>query len=1008
MLSMSAHLIAFVIAFVATLLTLPVVSAAASRLGAIDVPGELSIHTRPTPRTGGLAIIVGFLIATAYVWWSRTLATESQAVLPGVLAGGVIIALAGFLDDVRRISPLSKLLGQFLAASVAIGLGVQTHFLPLAGIGLALTLFYLVGSANAVNWLDGMDGLAGGLTLIASICLGLVAIIQGNELVAVLAFALMGAVLGFLPFNFPRARVFMGDVGSLFLGFILASLGVLLADQPYNLLRFVAPLAVLGVLILNTVLALARRLLRREDLFSGDRDHTYDILARQWGSRWAVGITWAVSAFLGCVAVVAAWVEGWSGMTLVALATWMVLWLAKLSGVLAPLTLQEAQEREPSGWPSVVRAAIRALAYLSRRYMHPVLLDLATAVLSFYLALILRFSGQPGDAASMSRYAGQLTELIFFIAFIFAVSASFFGLYTRIWRYSTSQDTFAILGSGMVGTLAVLVMDLGWGAERPIPVSVVLMGGLLTTVGFVALRHRQQFIEEVLRRSDKADASSQRVLVVGAGEAGQHLARQMQNHDSRYRLVGFVDDDPEKTGLQVYGARVVGTISQIPDLVVQHQAGLVVVAMHQVSRERMNEIFEVCQKSSARIQILPDVMEQLDGTNGHATFRDLALEDLLGRTPREIDEAACRSLITGKVILVTGAAGSIGSELCQQVARYDPAQILALDQNETGLYDLGLEFGEREYPLTLVVGDVSDNRRMEVVWREYRPEVVFHCAAYKHVPMLEACPSEAVKTNVLGTLVAATFSQRFGTERFIFISSDKAACPVNVMGATKRVGELLVTALQNMNGEDTKFSVVRFGNVLGSRGSVVPTFAHQIARGGPVTVTHPQMKRFFMSIEEAVSLVIQAGAFTAGGDIFALDMGEQVYIDDLARKMIRLQGLRVDEDIHVEYVGVRPGEKLSENLFCPVCEVLESTRHRSITRVQNYNDLSWASLISNVGQMIELARQNSGDLDKLRTLLFGVARLACPQGCVGEPDALTQNVALSVDYGGSKRDDTAL
>jgi FlaA1/EpsC-like NDP-sugar epimerase/UDP-N-acetylmuramyl pentapeptide phosphotransferase/UDP-N-acetylglucosamine-1-phosphate transferase len=993
------------IALTTTLLAMPVAGAVAPRLGAMDIPGRSSTYTRPVPRTGGLAMLVGFLAAGVYVWWSGAWATESCAWLPGVLIGGVLIAGAGFLDDVRRISPLSKLLGQFLAASAAIGLGVQMRFLPIAGVGLALTLLQLVGSANAVNWLDGMDGLAGGVSVIAALSLGLVATIQGHAAVAALALALAGSGLGFLPFNFPRARIFMGDVGSLFLGFNLAALGVLLVDRSYDPLGLVILWTVLGIPMLNLILALVRRFRRHDDLFTGDRDHLHDVLARRWGNLRAVMLTWAASALLGAGAAAATWLKGWARVLPVALTVGGTLWLMKLSGALA---LPPSREVEGAG-VSDERSVSHAWAHLSRRYMHPVLLDLATTVVSFYLALLLRFSGvQPGDVALISRYAGQLAELIFFIACVFAVSASLFGLYGRMWRYSSSHDTLAILGSGVMGTLAVLATDLGLGAERPIPISVVLMGGLLTTVGFVVLRHRQQFIEEVLRRSAKADAASQRVLVVGAGEAGQHLARQMQNHDGRYRLVGFVDDDPEKTGLQVYGARVVGTVSQIPDLVARHQAGLVVVAMDQVSRERMNEIFEVCQRSSARIQILPDVMEQLDGANGPATFRDLTLKDLLGRASREIDETACRSLIAGRVVLVTGAAGSIGSELCRQVARYGPAHILALDQNETGLYDLGLELEEGKPPLVLLVGDVADAGRMEAIWREHRPALVFHCAAYKHVPMLETCPSEAVKANVLGTLVAATMSQRFGAERFIFISSDKAACPVNVMGATKRVGELLVIALQNMNDDDTRFSVVRFGNVLGSRGSVVPTFVHQIARGGPVTVTHPQMRRFFMSVEEAVSLVIQAGAFTAGGDIFVLDMGEQVYIADLARKMIRLQGLRVGEDIHIAYVGARPGEKLAENLFCPVCEVLEPTRHRSITRVQSYEDLAWASLVSDVSRMAELAQQGSEDSNALRTLLFEVARLACPPECPGEPDALTQNVAWNVDYGGPKRDDTAL
>lgn len=601
---MLVHVTVFLIAFATALLLVPAASAIASRLGALDVPGELAIHTRPVPRTGGLAMFAAFLAATTYAWWNGVLASEQSGLLWGILIGGTLIALAGLLDDVNRISPLQKFLWQFLAASVAIGLGVQTRFLLLAGVGLALTLLYLVGSANAVNLLDGMDGLAGGVVAIAALCFGLIANLRGDGSVAVLALALVGAVLGFLPYNFPRARIFMGDVGSLFLGFVLASFAVLLTDRPYGLLRFAIPLAVLGVPVLDTALAMACRFRHRNDLFSGDRDHTYDILGRRWGNRRAVVTTWAVSALLGGAAVAADCVDGWPGMVLVILAAGIVLWLTKVSGVLAPLA---SASHEGGGLG-------RALAHLRCRYMHPVLLDLAVIVAAFYLALGLRFSGErPGDVAEALHYAGLLTNHIFFVAFVFAVSGSIFGLYNHIWRYASSQEAVAILGAGGTGTVVVLIADLLWGANRPIPISIVLMGGLMTTAGFVALRYRQRLISGALwRLRIEVDTTRKRTLIVGAGEAGQLLAWQMQHHDGRYLPVGFADDDPDKVGLQIHGVRVLGTTSQIPGLVARHRAALIVIAIHKVSRERLREIFDVCQESNARIHILPDVMAQLD------------------------------------------------------------------------------------------------------------------------------------------------------------------------------------------------------------------------------------------------------------------------------------------------------------------------------------------------------------------------------------------------------------
>jgi FlaA1/EpsC-like NDP-sugar epimerase/UDP-N-acetylmuramyl pentapeptide phosphotransferase/UDP-N-acetylglucosamine-1-phosphate transferase len=994
---MLTYLAVFVIACVTTLILLPLTGAVISRLRA----GRLSIRFWPVPRTGGLAIYGGFLVAVAYAWLRGAITTESSALLQGVLIGGGMVALTGLWSDVRGDSILSMLLWQFVAAAVAMGYGVQAGFLPGRGLGLALTFLYLVGCASAVNRLGGTNGLVGGVSLVAALSLGLIAALRGNGLVGALAVALGGSVLGFLPSNFPSARVSEGDMGSLFLGFSLASLAVLLADRPHDPLCFVVPPVVLGVPVFGLALALMRRLWQRDGLFSRDRDYPFDLLARQWGGRRLAGRAAAVSLFLGGAAVIATWAQGWWGVALVAVAVGIVLWAARASGVLAglassvssdaPSILPDASSVSSdasslSSDPLAPQGARRRLAGLAaqvrRRYALPVLFDLATVVAAFYLALGLRFSGElAGDLANLVRYAGLLANLILFVACVFVTSGAVFGLYSRIWRYASGQEVVSILGAGGLGTLVVLIVDLLWTAGRPIPLSVVLMGGLLSTVSLTALRYRQRLLTGLLWRLGlEADTNRQRTLIVGAGEEGQLLARRMQHRDGHYVPVGFVDDDLEKVGLQVHGVPVLGAIDRIPDLVARHRAGMVVIAMPGVGRKRLNEIFDICQESSARIQVLPDVMAHLAGTNGTKALRDLTIEDLLGRPPRAVDEAACRSLVAGKVVLVTGAAGSIGSELCRQVALYAPARVLALDQDETGLYNLGLDLGS-DVPLDLLIGDVSDRERLEAIWRQHRPAVVFHCAAYKHVPMLEQCPAEAVKTNVLGTLVPAALSQEWGTDHFIFVSTDKAACPINVLGASKRVGELLMLAMQDSGHDSTRFSVVRFGNVLGSRGSVVPTFSRQIERGGPVTITHPHMERFFMSVQEAASLVIQAGAYTTGGDLFVLDMGEEVRIEEVARKVIRLQGLRVGRDIEIAVTGVRPGEKLSEILSCPVCEVLEPTQHGSILHVQNHHDLPLGDLASQVGRMIDLAKQGTGDSGELRTLLFDAARLPCPADC---------------------------
>lgn len=960
----------FLVAFLTALVLVPLARAAATRLGLMDVPGELAIHTRPVARTGGLAIFVGFIAGAAWARWSGALSGEQANAWWGVLIGGTIMALAGLLDDVRRISPLQKFLCQFLAASVAIGLGVHLGFLPLSGLGLALTLLYMVGSANAVNLLDGMDGLAGGVCAIAALSLGLIGAMRGDQLVTLLGLALAGAVLGFLPFNLPRASIFMGDAGSLFLGFTLAGLGVLLADRPYNVLRFAVPLLVLAVPLADTVLALARRFRRRDDLFTGDRDHSYDILARRWGPGRTVLAFWGLSVVLGGAALGAAWVDGLPGMAAVLLAAAGLLWLARRSGVLLPLR---------SGGSG--GGLQESLARLRQRYMHPALLDLLVVVLAFYLALVLRFSGErPGDLQELVRYGNLLTGTIFFIAFAFALSGSVFGLYDRMWRYASAHDVGAILAAGSVATGVVLVADLLRGAQRPIPLSVVLMGGGITTAALVALRYRQRLIAGPLwRLGVEIDTTHQRALIVGAGEAGQQLAWQMLHQDGRCRPVGFVDDDPAKLGLQVHGVRVLGTVAQVEELAQRHQADLVVVAIHRRGPEQMGRIFDACQRSGVRVQVLPDLLDRLGGPGGPEAVRDLTIEDLLGRPPVQADQTACRELIEGRVVLVTGAAGSIGSEVCRQAARHRPERLVALDRDERGLCELGRELEGNDRAAVTLVGDVSDLECMDALWRAVRPATVFHCAAYQDVAMLQRRPREAVKTNVLGTLVAASLAQRWGAECFVFVSTDKAVCPASVLGASKRVGELLVQAVQGRGDGSTRLCAVRFGNALGGRGGVVAVFERQIAQGGPVTLTDPGMKRYFMGLSEAAGLLIQAGALTAGGDLFLLDMGEEVAIADLAQRMIRLRGLRVGEDIAVVTTGARPGEKLQEMLLCPVLEQAGPTAHPAVLRLENHRPLPRGDLVMRVDHMLSLARQ--GREEGLAELLFGTARLLCPEGC---------------------------
>ena len=960
------------LSFLLALLLTPLARRLAPLLGAVDVPVTgLSIHAIPIPRTGGLAMLAAFLGAMGAAGALGLAPPEDTLPLMGVLVGAVIVALAGLLDDVRHVSPITKMLWQLLGAAIAVGLGVQVGTVPLAGAGFALGVVYLAGGANALNLLDGMDGLAAGVTAIAALFLAGLAALQGHALALVLALALAGAALGFLPYNFPRASLFMGDVGSLTLGFTLAAVAALLANRPGDLGWFLAPLLVIALPVVDTALAMARRFMHLGDLFTGDREHVYDLATRRGLSNTAtVLLMYAVTLALGLTALAVAILPPLFGVPLA---------LAALLALVAAGVWLGALGRR-------VGDPVAALRRVARRYTYTILLDAFLVAAGYYAALGLRLSGEmPGDLDYLTHYARAMAPYVPFVVLVYLLGNAIFGLYNRLWRYASSQECVNILGAVGVATGVVLVADLLWGHDRPIPLSVVLLAGGMAAVAFMALRYRFRLVTGTLWRLGLIARAGEerpplRTLIVGAGEAGQLLAWRMQHHSTGYQVVGFVDDDPDKAGMRVHGARVFGDCTAIPHLAQQHQVDLIAIAIHNASRPALIRIVDRCLETPARVKIVPDLLAQLGLPTALINLRDVTIDDLLGRPPIPVDEAACRAVLSDKVVLVTGAAGSIGAEICRQAVGFAPRLLVALDHNETGLYDLGQELcgAAGPVPVRYAVGDVTDTVRLAALFADCRPQVVFHCAAYKHVPLMQFCPSAAVKTNVGGTMTLAWLAEECAVERFIYISSDKAVFPQSVMGATKRVSEMFMSTLRS--GNPTRFATVRFGNVLGSRGSVVPTFAAQIDAGGPVTVTHPEMRRYFMSIQEAVSLVIQAAAFTTGGDMFILDMGEEVCIDALARRMIRLRGLRPETDVAIRYTGPRPGEKMRELLACPAYETLEETAHPRVRQVHWRNHLD-TSLWTEVQRVVDLAEE--GQDDEVEAALFALARRDCHAACPG-------------------------
>ncbi len=567
---------------------------------------------------------------------------------------------------------------------------------------------------------------------------------------------------------------------------------------------------------------------------------------------------------------------------------------------------------------------------VNRHRVWQVFADGALVALAWWLAFQLRFDhGLPPYYGTLFRRTILLVLAIKLIVFIA------FGFYNRWWRYVSTRDMWGAARGVLAGSL---VADMTVYFASPVngvrlPRSIAAMDLLLTLAFVAGTRLLARSIIE--RPVSGIVARGKEVLIVGAGDAGQLIIREMQrNRGLDYTPIGLVDDDPRKKNLRVHGVRVLGRTDELVHILRDNKPDEVLIAIPSAAGEVRQRIVDVAASEGVPLKTLPALQELISGDlNLARQIRPVQVEDVLGREPVEVDLDAIASYIAGETVLVTGAGGSIGSELCRQIARMGAARLVLVDQAETPLFEIERELvDERDFPAAMpVLGDIGDRGKMRQVFERYRPAVVFHAAAYKHVPLLEANPLESVRNNILTTKVLAEVAVEFGAARFVLISSDKAANPKNLLGQSKAVCEWIVEAFGNRDDVATRFVAVRFGNVLGSSGSVIPTFRRQIERGGPVTVTHPDMTRYFMTIPEAVSLVVQAGAIGGRGQVYVLDMGEPVKILDLAHNMIRLSGKTPGDEIAINFVGVRAGEKLHEELWGSGEEV-EQTAHPKISR----------------------------------------------------------------------------
>ena len=542
----------------------------------------------------------------------------------------------------------------------------------------------------------------------------------------------------------------------------------------------------------------------------------------------------------------------------------------------------------------------------------------------------------------------------------------YFGLYRGVWRFASIPDLMRIVKAVVVGVALCAVAVFLLTRMAGIPRSVFPLHALLLVLllGGPRLAYRWLKDQHLYYRDEK------RVLIVGAGRAGELLVRDLLRDRSHgYHPVGFVDDDREKKGREIHGVRVLDYSKRIPEVVERLRIDLILIALPSANSAQMRRLVRLCERSGAAMRTLPRLQDLVSGRATVNALRAIAIEDLLGREPVELDWETIRAGVTGKRILVTGGGGSIGSELCRQIVRLAPSVLVVFERSEFNLYRIEREL-RTNFPnahVVPVLADVCDEAAVARAMEIQRPDVVFHAAAYKHVPLLETRVREAVRNNILGTLTVARAAARAGVGAFVLISTDKAVNPANVMGASKRVAEMVCQALQRRHAE-TRFVTVRFGNVLDSAGSVVPLFRAQIARGGPVTVTDPEIKRYFMTIPEASQLILEAGVLGEGGAIFVLDMGEPIEIRYLAEQMIRLAGKTPGDDIEIQYVGLRPGEKLFEELFYGHERPLP-TAHQKLL-LAHYREHDWQEVEARVDEMRDAcARYDEPRIDALLAAL---------------------------------------
>lgn len=595
------------------------------------------------------------------------------------------------------------------------------------------------------------------------------------------------------------------------------------------------------------------------------------------------------------------------------------------------------------------------------------IVDICIVIFSVIMPLALRFGIFSLDIIYLGRALGCLpVDIIITLGVLVA-----FKLYNRVWTYAGIDELVSVFKASLVIEALYILYRILFAIYMPR--SFYVFNWVFLFLLLAGARISIRILRQLQKKYDKKDIKKQNVMLVGAGAAAVMLIRELQYGPGNYRIVCIVDDNPTKKGKYINGIPIVGNRDDIPGVAAKYRIDEIIIAMPSVSPATTRDIITICQHTNAKIKRLPAVAVNLTTSISH-TIREVNYEDLLGREAVVIKNPELEEFVQNKIIMVTGGGGTIGSELCRQIIANDPGTIIIVDIYENSAYEIQMEL-KRYYPeadVKVLIASVREYDRMEEIFKEYRPNIVYHAAAHKHVPLMEHSPNEAVKNNCKGTLNIAKLADKYGVSRFVLISTDKAVRPTNVMGATKRICEMIVQTYNKLS--DTEFVAVRFGNVLGSNGSVIPLFLKQIESGGPVTLTHKEITRFFMTVSEAVSLVLKAGLMAKGGEIFVLDMGHPVKIYDLAVNLIRMKGFIPEKDIKIQVTGLRPGEKLYEELLMAE-EGLQSTANELIY-IGKPIEMDCKKFLKQLDQLIYVADKNS---DEIKTELRKVCDTYVPR-----------------------------